>query len=69
MLELTAEQIRAVEQVEQPPLLLNPKTQEEFVLVRKDVFERMRKVMRPLDRGWDDPKLDVYEQFLSLIHI
>jgi hypothetical protein len=63
MLELTEEQIRAVEQVEQPPLLFNPKTQEEFVLVRREVFERMRKLMRPLDRGWRDPKLDVYEQF------
>jgi hypothetical protein len=51
MLELTEEQVRAVEQAEQPLLLLNPKTREEFVLVRKDVFDHMRKVLRPLDRG------------------
>jgi hypothetical protein len=62
MLELTEQQAQAVEQ-EQPPVLLHPKTREEFVLVRKTVFDRMRKWMAPLNRGWDDPALDVYEQY------
>ncbi|HKI31236.1 MAG TPA: hypothetical protein VKA46_05175 [Gemmataceae bacterium] len=62
MIELTAEQTRAVEQGGNP-VLLNPKTQEEFVLVRKEVFERMRKFLAPLNKGWDDPALDVYEQY------
>ncbi|HKI36980.1 MAG TPA: hypothetical protein VKA46_34325 [Gemmataceae bacterium] len=50
MIELTEEQTRAVEGVT-TPVLLNPKTQEEFVLVRKEVFEKMRKLMAPLSRG------------------
>jgi hypothetical protein len=62
MIELTEEQARAVEQ-DAPPVLLNPRTREEFVLVRKEVFENMRKVLAPLSRGWDDPALDVYEQY------
>jgi hypothetical protein len=62
MIELTAEQAQAVEQGG-TPVLLNPKTKEEFVLVRKDVFEKMRQWMAPLSRGWDDPALDVYEQY------
>lgn len=62
MIELTEEQVRAVEHGA-PPVLLNPATREEFVLVRKEVFENMRKVLAPLSRGWDDPALDVYEQY------
>ena len=62
MLELTDQQAQAVEQGE-PPVLLNPKTREEFVLVRKQVFDRLRKWMAPLNRGWDDPALDVYEHY------
>jgi hypothetical protein len=62
MLELTAEQIRAVEG-DTNPVLLNPKTQEEFVLVRREFFERMQKLLAPLNRVWDDPALDIYEQY------
>jgi hypothetical protein len=62
MIELTEEQTQAVEEGG-TPVLLNPKTQEEFVLVRKEVFEKMRKVLAPLSRGWDDPGMDVYEQY------
>jgi hypothetical protein len=63
MIDLTAEQVEAIEQADQVPILVNPKTQEEFVLVRKELFDQMRKLMRPLSRGWDDPALDVYEEY------
>jgi hypothetical protein len=62
MIELTEEQTHAVEEGANP-VLLNPKTQEEFVLVHKEVFENMRKVLAPMNRGWDDPETDVYEQY------
>ena len=62
MIELTPEQAQAVERGE-PPVLLHPATGEEFVLVSKGVFDQMRKLMAPLSRGWDDPALDVYEQY------
>ncbi len=62
MIELNPEQSRAVEEGG-TPVLFNPKTQEEFVLVRKAVFDKMRKVLAPLNKGWDDPALDVYEQY------
>ena len=47
MIELTEEQVQAVEQAEHLPLLVHPKTQEEFVLVRKDRFDAMQKWMKP----------------------
>ena len=41
-----------------------PATQEAFVLIRKDVYELVRKIIDgPNRRGWDDPELDVYERF------
>ncbi len=55
MIELTEEQARAVEGAEQLPLLVNPKTQEEFVLVPRDRFEAMQKWVASLKRRWDDP--------------
>jgi hypothetical protein len=63
MIELTPEQAQAIaHQGERPPTMLNPKTQETFVLIRKDVFELMRKWMEPFNRGWDDPALDIYNE-------
>ncbi len=59
---MTEEQAQAVEG-DQTPILVNPRTQEEFVLIRKDWFDRIRKLLQPLNRGWDDPALDVYEQY------
>ena len=58
MIELTPEQVQAVEQEEPLPVVVNPKTREEFVLVRKDRFEAMQKWMAPLKRRWDNPADD-----------
>ncbi len=54
MIELTQEQLRAVEG-DQLPILVNPTTQEEFILIRKARFEAMLKWIAPLKRRWDDP--------------
>jgi len=64
MIELTEEQAKALEAAEQPPLVRDPRTQETFVLVRRDVYELMRKWGESFNRaGWDDPALDVYEEY------
>jgi mRNA interferase MazF len=58
MIELTAEQAEALTRAEQPPLAVNPSTQEEFVRVRKDRYEAMQKWVAALKRRWDDPADD-----------
>jgi hypothetical protein len=58
MIELTEEQARALTRAEQPLLVVDPRTQEEFVLVPKDRFEAMQKWMASLKRRWDDPADD-----------
>ena len=58
MIELTPEQVEAVEHQEPLPIVVNPKTGEEFVLVSKHRFEAMQKWMAPLKRRWDNPADD-----------
>jgi hypothetical protein len=62
MIELTDQQAQALERCEQPPTVLNPRTHETFVLVRKEVFEQIRQWAEPLRRGWDDPSMDIYDE-------
>jgi hypothetical protein len=63
MIELTEEQRRELHGAE--PLAVNPDTNETFVLVRKDVYQRMRAIIDGITQraGWDDPKLDEYERY------
>jgi hypothetical protein len=58
MIELTEEQVQAVERTQPWPLVVNPKTREEFVLVRKDRFDAMQKWVASLKRRWDNPADD-----------
>ena len=64
MIDLTEEQRQEVDKPE-PVRLRDPKTGETYVLVRADVYERMRAFIDGYTRraGWDDPELDVYEQY------
>jgi hypothetical protein len=45
--------------------LVDPRTNQTYVLVKEEVFARMRQVVDGFARsaGWDDPELDVYEQY------
>ncbi len=64
MIELTDDQLQALEEQEQPPRVRNPRTQETFVLIRQDVYETVRQIIGTAnDRNdWDDPAFDVYDQ-------
>jgi len=64
MLELTQEQQRELGKAA-PPTLRDPRTEEIYVLVRADVYERMRAIIAGATKraGWDDPALDAYEQY------
>lgn len=64
MIDLTEDQQRELD-LEQPARVRDPRTEETYVLVRADVYERMRAVLDGYTRraGWDDPELDVYERY------
>jgi hypothetical protein len=62
MIELTEEQRRELDTVG-PVRARDPKTNETFILVRADVYERMRAFIDGYARraGWDDPEMDIYD--------
>ena len=48
MIELTEQQVSALEDQASPPQILNPRTRETFVLVRADEYKRLK------DEAYDD---------------
>jgi len=54
MVELTEEQIQALEQQKEPLKLVNPHTQEVFVLIRQEIHALTNKILK----SWDDPEDD-----------
>lgn len=60
MIELTPEQVKALQAQTEPMQVQNPCTREIFVLVPKAAFEQMQRWAAPLARAWDDPAMDVY---------
>jgi hypothetical protein len=63
MSELTPEQRQALR--DGVNRVRDPETNEIYVLIREDFYERLRKVVDGFTRstGWDDPELDVYERY------
>lgn len=63
MIELTEQQRGELEKP-QPAMARDPKTNEVYVLLRKDVYERVRTIVQDINERaeWDDPAFDVYDQ-------
>jgi hypothetical protein len=58
MIELTEAQSRALEEKKAPLEVVDPRTGEVFVLIRKAVYENVCGVLRPFNRNWDNPEDD-----------
>ena len=59
MIELTTDQMQAIDRSgDKPPLIVDPRTREAFVLVRKELYDAMQKWVGPLKRRWDNPADD-----------
>jgi hypothetical protein len=55
MIELTEEQVQAQAAQESPLEMLNPRTQETFFLIRKDVYKLVCNIVSvPNRNGWDN---------------
>lgn len=55
MIELTQEQVHALERQRPKPLhVVNPATREEFVLIRKDVYDLTCNIVGGKDPVWHD---------------
>ena len=63
MIELKIDQLQALDDCEQPPVAVDPRTGQKYRLIRQELFEKMQAVLRPIDKAWDDSELDVYESY------
>ena len=55
MIELTEEQTRALGAPQQPVVAIDPRNGQEYLLIRREVYELVRKTLKPLGRAWDSP--------------
>ena len=64
MIELTEEQRRELDG-DQFVRVRDPKANATYVLLREEFYVKMKAIIDGYTRraGWDDPTLDVYEQF------
>jgi hypothetical protein len=58
MLELTHEQIQALDAPPQPPTLVDPRTGQQYLLIRRDIYDKVRSILAPFGRAWDNPADD-----------
>ena len=59
MIELTKDQQTAIDPpAEQPPVVVDPRTGQEYRLIRREIYDLVRATLKPLGRGWDDPADD-----------
>jgi hypothetical protein len=58
MIELTPAQRKAFDAPEQPPVAVDPRTGQEYLLIRREIYELVRGTLKPYGRGWDDPADD-----------
>jgi hypothetical protein len=58
MIELREDQLQALDAPEQPPVAVDPRTGQEYLLIRRDVYEKVRGFLKPLGRAWDNPADD-----------
>ena len=43
---------------QQPTVAVDPRTGEEYLLIRRDVYDKVRAILKPLGRNWDNPADD-----------
>jgi hypothetical protein len=62
MIELTEQQRQELSQPE--PTAIDPRTRQLYVLVRKEVCDRLRGIVQEVNEraDWDDPAFDVYDR-------
>ena len=57
MIELTDSQVKALGS-QQPAVAVDPRTGQEYLLIPREVYERVTAALKPLSRNWDNPADD-----------
>ena len=58
MIELREEQLQPLDSPEQPPVAVDPRTGQEYLLIRREIYEKVRGFLQAYGRAWDNPADD-----------
>lgn len=58
MIELREDQLPPLDAPEQKPLVVDPRTGQEHLLIRREIYEKVRGFLRAYGRAWDIPADD-----------
>jgi hypothetical protein len=59
MIELTPTQLQAIErEPNKPAVVVDPRTGQQYRLIKEEVYKLMQGVVRPFNRAWDNPEDD-----------
>ena len=58
MIELREDQLQSLDASEQPPVAVDPRTGQEYLLIRREIYEKVRRFLKPYGRAWDNPADD-----------
>jgi len=53
MIELTPEQVQALDTEKQPVAAVDPRTGQEYLLIKREVYNVVCGIVKPFNRGWD----------------
>jgi hypothetical protein len=51
MIELREDQLPSLDASEQPPVAVDPRTGQEYLLIRREVYEKVRGFLKPYGRA------------------
>jgi hypothetical protein len=55
MLEFREDQLPPLDAPEQPPVAVDPRTGQGYLLIRRDIYEKVQALLQPLGRAWNNP--------------
>ena len=58
MIELTPEQAKALDAPQQPAVAVDPRTGQEYLLIRRAIYDKVRLMLKPFGRNWNNPADD-----------
>ena len=54
MIELREDQLPPLDAAEQPPVVIDPRTGQEYLLIRREIYEKVRGFLKAYGRAWDN---------------
>lgn len=58
MIELRDDQLQALDGPQQPAVAVDPRTGQQYMLIKREIYDKVRLTLKPFGRGWDDPADD-----------